>query len=312
MRFGAVMYAPALLALAVPAQAAAAGVEAPPAWITDASGARYRVRFDPGERIILSVGADTRADRTAGFDTPGLALEVGVFHRSDRPAPGWDVHWKKNHEFARVRIRPAADSRGVLLDGALYRGLYLRQQREGTLTLPLNPPVAIALPFDVGLRFELGRFRGGGLWPEPGGPPINAGVVDAEVLTDFWRSRLPGRWLAIGIGGRYEVGLSRDATGDVQADHRVSPMSTLSVAMHAERADGLAAGGLRGEASHRWSGARGWERTFRVDGDIEVTPLAVNDRPISLFAMATAATGGELSLPELRVLAGVRFAAPTR
>lgn len=301
-----------LLVLAAVAPVAAGVEEPPPAWITDATGARYRVRFDPGERIILSVGADTRADSTAGFDTPGLAFEAGMFHRSDRPAAGWDVHWKKNHEIARIRLRPAADTRGVQFDGVIYRGLFLRQQREGTLTLPLNPPVAIALPFDVGLRFEIGRLRGGGLWPEAGGPPINAGVVDAEVLTDFWRSRLPGRWFAIGIGGRYEVGLARDTAGEVQADHRVSPMSTLSVALHSERADGLAAGGLRGEASHRWSAARGWERTFRVDGDIEVTPLAVNDRPVSLFAMATATTGGELPVPELRVLAGVRFAAPTR
>jgi len=302
-----------ILVLVGGARPAAADGEAapPPVWITDATGARYRVRFDPGERLIFGVAADTRADRAVGLETPGLALEFGLFHRSDRPAPGWDVHWKKNHEIARVRFRPATDASGFAFDGVAYRGLYLRQSREGTLTLPLNPPVAVALPFDVGLRVEVGRFRGG-IWPEIGGPPVNAGIVDAEVLTDFWRSRQAGRWLAIGVGGRYEVGLAKDAAGVVQADHRVSPMSTLSVALHSERADGLAAGGLRGEASHRWSAARGWERTFRVDGDIEVTPIALNDRPVSLFAMATAATGGELPLPELRVLAGIRFAAPTR
>ena len=56
-------------------------------------------------------------------------------------------------------------------------------------------------------------------------------------------------------------------------------MSTLAVALHSERADGLAAGGVRAEASHRWSSVRGWERAYRVDADVEVTPLAANDRP---------------------------------
>ena len=119
-------------------RAAAADGEAPPppVWITDASGARYRVRFDPGERLIFGVGAETRAPTGAvGLAAPGFALEVGLFHRSDRPAPGWDVHWKKNHEIARLRLRPAGDARDVAFDGVLYRGLFLRQSREGTLTL---------------------------------------------------------------------------------------------------------------------------------------------------------------------------------
>src|SRR6187549_3019686 len=95
----------ALLGGASPAAADGGEAPPPPVWITDATGARYRVRFDPGERLIFGVAADTRADRVVGLETPGLALEVGLFHRSDRPAPGWDVHWKKNHEIARVRFR---------------------------------------------------------------------------------------------------------------------------------------------------------------------------------------------------------------
>jgi hypothetical protein len=227
----------------------------------------------------------------------------------DRPAPGWDVHWKRNHEIARLRLRPAAGTEGAAVDGVLYRGLFLRQSREGTLTLPVTPPVALPLPFDVGVLAEVGRLHGA-LWPEAGGPPVDAGIFHGEVLADFWRSRQPGRWLTLGVGGRYEVGLQRDAAGALERDHRVSPMSTLAVAFHSERADGLAAGGVRAEASHRWSSVRGWERAYRVDADVEVTPLAANDRPIALFAIAGAVSSPDLPSPELRVMAGLRFSQP--
>jgi len=284
----------------------------PPIWIVDASGARFRVRFDPGERLILGAGAETVAGDLAGLRAaPALGVELGLMLRSERPAPGWDVHWKRNHELAHLRLHPAGGTGGAAVDGVLYRGLFLRQSREGTLTLPVTPPFALPLPFDIGVLAEVGHLHGA-LWPETGGPPVDVGVVHGEVLADFWRSRVPGRWLAVGVGGRYEIGLQRDAAGTLARDDRVSPMSTLAVALHSERADGLAAGGLRAEASHRWSSARGWERAYRVDADAEVTPLALNDRPVALFALVTAASSPDLPQPELRVMAGLRFSQPLR
>ena len=122
------------------------------------------------------------------------------------------MHWKRNHEIAHLRLHPAAGTRGAAVDGALYRGIFLRQSREGTLTLPLTPPIALPLPFDIGVLVEVGHLHGA-LWPEAGGPPVDAGVVHGEVLADFWRSRQPGRWLTLGVGGRYEIGLQRDAAG---------------------------------------------------------------------------------------------------
>jgi hypothetical protein len=89
-------------------------------------------------------------------------------------------------------------------------------------------------------------------------------------------------------------------------------MSTLALAFHGERADGLAAGGVRAEASHRWSSARGWERAFRVDADVEVTPLAANDRPVALFAVVSAGTAPDVPRPELRAMAGIRLSQPLR
>ena len=293
----------------VEADAAAA---APPVWIVDAHGGRFRVRFDPGERLILGAGAETVASDAAGLTAPpGFAVEVGLLLRGERPAPGWDVNWKRNHEIARLRLHPAAGARGAAVEGALYRGIFLRQSREGTLTLPLTPPLALSLPFDVGVLVEVGHLHGA-LSPQAGGPPLDAGVFHGEVLADFWRSRQPGRWLTLGVGGRYEIGMQRDPAEALHLDHRVSPMTTVAVALHGERASGLAAGGVRAEASHRWSSVRGWERAYRVDADAEVTPIAANDRPLALFAIATAETAPDLPRPELRVMAGIRFSQPLR
>jgi len=303
-----------LLLLAAAGRAAAADAdvagEAPPVWIVGADGGRFRVRFDPGERLILAAGAEARAGELSALDrTPGFAVEIGLLLRGERPAPGWDVHWKRNHELVHLRLHPTGGAAGAALEGALYRGVFLRQSREGTLTLPLTPPIALSLPFDVGVLVEVGHLHGA-LSPEAGGPPLDAGVFHGEVLADFWRSRQPGRWFTLGLGGRYEVGLQRDGAGALAIDHRVSPMTTVAVALHGERADGLAAGGVRAEASHRWSSARGWERAYRVDADAEWTPLAANDRPIALFALVTGDTAPDLPRPELRVMAGVRFSQP--
>jgi len=304
------------LAWAGPASAADADATntppTPPTWITDGNGHSFRVRFDPGKRLILAAGAEAVATGVGGLAAaPGFAVEVGLLLRGERPAPGWDVNWKRNQEILHLRLHPMDGTRGAAVEGALYRGIFLRQSREGTLTLPLTPPIALSLPFDVGVAVEVGHLHGA-LWPEAGGPPVDAGVFHGEVLADFWRSRQPGRWLTLGVGGRYEIGMQRDPAEALHLDHRVSPMTTVAVALHGERASGLAAGGVRAEASHRWSSVRGWERAYRVDADAEVTPIAANDRPLALFAIATAETAPDLPRPELRVMAGVRFSQPLR
>src|ERR1043165_4092033 len=139
---------PAGCAAAPVAAVAEDRVPGPPVWITRPDGRRFRARFDPGERLILGAGAG----RTRGGAAP--AVDLGLRLRSDSPAPGWDVHWNRDHEFLQIRLAPAR------IDGALYRGLFLRRSREGTLTLPLSPPVALSLPFDVGLRTEVGQLSG--------------------------------------------------------------------------------------------------------------------------------------------------------
>jgi hypothetical protein len=302
----------ALVALLAGARrAVAAEPDLAPVWIAGPDGVRFRVRFDPGERLLVGAALD-------GTPSTGApALEIGLRLRSAPPPVGWDVYWKRDHELAHFVWDPTAGGWDLTagarpaMSGVLYRGLFLRQSREGTLTLPLSPPVALALPFDIGLAAEIVRFNEA-TSPVNVGRELDVDVVHGEVVADFLRSRHPGRWLLLGVGGRYEVGLSRDAAGALLADHRVSPMTALSVALHGERADGLLAGGLRAEGARRWSSARGWESAFRIDGEAEVTPIALNDRPVSLFAAGTAESGADLAAPDLRLLVGLRFSQPLR
>ena len=290
--------------IAAPTRAAAADANEPPAWITGPDGVRFRVRFDPGERAFVGLGAAV---------APGVAspvLDVGLLLRSGAPVPGWDVFWKRQHEIARASLRvPLGAPAGIDVVG--YRGLYLRHSREGTLTLPLEPPVAFALPFDVGVLAEVGHVTGP-LSLQAGGPRMDVGLVHGEVVADFLRSERPGRWLLIGLGSRYQVGLAPDTAGAVGVDHRVAPMTALSVALRGERGDGLASAGVRAEGARRWSSARGWENAFRIDADAELTPIAINDRPLSVFASGAVDSGIDPSRPELRILAGLRFAEPLR
>jgi hypothetical protein len=298
---------PIVIGLALAASGVASGAVAPePAasatWVERPAGVRFRVRFDPGERLIFGAGA--LADGAPGGVAP--VVEWSLRLRSQPPAPDRDVYWKRDHELLQLRLAPAR------IESALYRGLFLRHSREGTLTIPLSPPIAVSLPFDVGLRTELGQLTGPLGIPGPGESRLVVGLVHGEVLADFWRSPLPGRWLTAGVGARYDVGLARDAAGALAPDHLVAPMTALSIALHDERADGLLGGGLRGEGAYRWSSARNWEPTFRAEAEAEATPLALNDRPLSVYARAVVDAAGGLPAPEACLVVGLRFSEPLR
>ena len=280
-----------------------AAASEPAAWVERPVGVRFRVRFDPGERLVLGAGA-LGGSGEAGGAAP--AAEFGLHLRSEAPAPDRDVYWKRDHELLQVRLAPGRT------DGALYRGLFLRHSSEGTLTIPLSPPVAVSLPFDVGLRTELGQLVGPPRIPRAGDPRLLASLVHGEVLADFWRSPQPGRSLSAGLGARYDVVLTRAGAGALTVDHLVAPMSALSLALHGQRSDGLLAGGLRGEGAYRWSSVRKWERSFRAEAEGEVIPLALNDRPLSVYARADVQAAGGLPAPEARVFVGVRLSEPLR
>ena len=281
----------------------------PPAWITTKNGAPFRVRFDPSHRLFVGAFADLRTRDGGGMPAPGL--ELGLFLRST-PDTDWEVFWKSQHEIAHLAFRSASGGApGITVDGRLYRGTFIRQSRNGSLTIPTTPPIRFPVPFDIGVLIELGRLDGVA-WPEPGGRGLVAGVVRGDVLADFWRSRRPGRWLAVGVGARYDLGLERDPAGALREDHRIAPMTALTIAAHTRTRDGLFAGFVDADGAYRWSSVRGWEPSLRAEAEAEITWLAINDRPLSMFVHTSAETGGDTTRPDLRALLGIRFAAPLR
>jgi hypothetical protein len=296
-----------VLVLAPLSALAASDADDPPVWITDGEGRRFRVRFDPGERLFAGAGAlGVAASGSSRFEA---AVEVGLALRAPAPPPEADVFWKRDHELGHLRLR--AGDGGAALEGRLYHGIFLRHSREGSLTIPTTPPLRLTLPFDVGVRVELGRLAG--TFPlSSTGAALEAGVVRGEALADFLRSEHPGRWLAIGAVGYYDVRLERQAQGPLGRDHRVMPLTAACVWLHGESARGLVVGGLHAEWGRAWSSQRGWGQALRVEGEVEVTPVAVNDLPVSLVLSAMMESGRNTPDGEarFRTFAGLRLGAP--
>ena len=110
----------------------------PPVWLTDAGGARFRVRFDPGERLILGGG---RRDAGGGLRRAwrrrrGSRSSSVCCCGASVPRRAGTCTGSETTRSRACACIPAAGTRGAAVDGALYRGLFLRQSREGTLTLP--------------------------------------------------------------------------------------------------------------------------------------------------------------------------------
>lgn len=296
--------------LLAPALVWAQGEGEPPTWIATKDGLPFRVRFDTDHRLFVGVFANLRSRDGGGTPTPGF--EMGLLLRSPTPDADWEVFWKRQHEIAHLAFRPTgAGTPGIAVEGRLYRGTFIRQSPNGSLTIPTAPPIRFPVPFDIGVLIELGRLDGVA-WPQPAGPGLVAGVVRGDVLADFWRSHKHGRWLAVGVGARYDLALDRDAAGALRQDHRVAPMTALTVTAHTRSTDGLRAGFIDAGGAYRWSSVRGWEQDWRAEAEAEIIPLAINDRPLSLFVHASAEVGGGTDGADLRTLVGVRFAAPLR
>jgi hypothetical protein len=296
------------LALALAPLPALASDPGGPVWITDGEGRRFRVRFDPGERLFAGAGAlGVAATGSARFEP---AVEVGLSLRAAPPPPDAPVFWKRDHQLGHLRLRRGGD--GLALDGRLYQAILLRHSREGSLTIPTTPPLRLTLPFDVGVRVELGRLSGSLPLSSPGAA-LEAGVVRGEALADFLRSEHPGRWLAVGAVGYYDVRLERGGEGLLR-DHRVMPLTAACVWLHGESARGLVSGGVHAEWGRAWSSQRGWGQALRVEGEVEVTPVAVNDLPVSLVLSAMVEAGRQTPDGEarFRTFAGVRLGAPLR
>ena len=68
------------------------------------------------------------------------------------------------------------------------------------------------------------------------------------------------------------------------ADHIVAPFTEGMLDIHLESATGLYSFELRAEAGTAWRSNAGWKPEARAEASLERIVLAINDRPVALFA----------------------------
>jgi len=239
----------------------AGAAHADPCTGTTDSGARFATCFDPGNRLALDAA------------TSGFGGEIALRHDitfEDEP----DLVWKMTHELAAAEWSPMDGNR---FDGLLYRGIYVRHSRDGHILLPTDPPKKVFLPFDIGALVEVGRL-------ETHSPTsATLGIVETAAVVDLARSRT-ARWrVAIGPAASWRVELDRMPLA--MADHAITPFSSALVDLHGESDNGLTIGEVRGELGYVWHvGTRGWVVEERAEASIERVVLALDDRPVALYA----------------------------
>jgi hypothetical protein len=112
--------------------------------------------------------------------------------------------------------------------------------------------------------------------------------------------------------GYYDVRLERQGPGPLLRDHRVMPLTAACASAAGESAGGLVSGELRAEWGRAWSSRRGWGQAYRATAQLEVTPIALDDLPLSIV-LAAAVEGGN-NTPDgnarFRSFAGIRLGAP--
>ena len=244
-------------------------------------GGRFAKCFDLGNRLSVTAGSD------------GVGTSVKLRHMirfDDEP----DLVWKLEHTLADATYGGWQHQ----LDGALYRGRFMRHARDGHIVLPFGIPKKIFLPFDIGAEASVATVR----WRPTAIPEeqIQMGVMRIAALVDFSRTRGFKRRFAIGPVVRWDIDIDRSMgrIGKV-SEHAVAPFTTGMLDIHAESKDGLWVGGVRAEAGSVWNTRGGWKAQATAEATLERIVLAINDRPIALTAGASYATATEEAIAKV-------------
>jgi hypothetical protein len=179
----------------------------------------------------------------------------------------------------------------------VYTGRYLRHARDGHVILPFGIPKKLFLPFDIGAEAEVGRVRG-----DLGGDSFELGVVRAAALIDLARTASLKRRLSVGAVARWDMDIERGEPAIL--DNRVVPFTAATLGAYWESGSGLTVIELSTDVGRTWTQSQGWRTDLRASASLERTLIAVNDRPLSLFAAGRYDRIGD----ELVAEAGLRFA----
>ncbi len=257
-----------LLALALAAQVGE------PCIFTDARGRTILACFDPGNRLELTLGG------VAGGREParGGASEVGaaVRWRRDAVSPSGSVEWARDMTFGEARARfTSGDTEPRAAAALVWRGAFVRHRASPFVLVPGPRPFRLPFPFDVGLLAEFG----GAAWDASRRRELDLTPVRSALLLDL-ASHLRLRRLAFGPEVAWAVRLSKGG----EPVHRIVPFSGGVVDALAESADGLVAARLTVRGGSSLS-VPGGARTFlEASAVVERVVLAVNDRPVAIYA----------------------------
>ena len=259
-------------ALVVAALFVAADARAESCTGVTAAGGRFAKCFDLGNRLSVTAGSD-------GFG--GSVKLRHMIRFDDEP----DLVWKLEHTITDATWGAWHQQ----LDGALYRGRFLRHARDGHIVLPFGIPKKVFLPFDIGAEAAVATVR----WRPLAAPEdeLHLGVIKIASLMDFARTRGSHRRFAIGpvVSWDIDVDRSMGRIGKV-SEHAVAPFTMGMLNLHFESKEGLWVGDVRAEAGTAWHTQGGWKPQAEAEATLERIVLAINDRPIAITAGVSYAT----------------------
>ncbi len=285
------MTAAALLALALAANAPAPGApEAPACTVTDSKGRTFRTCFDPGNALDLSAGG------AWGRDEPALGgatdVRIGFRWRKDVRTRSGGLEWLRDMSFLETRAlftAGEAEPRGA--SALAWRGVFVRHRASPFLFIP-GPRIRLPFPFDVGLLVE----AGGATWDSARPRDVRLAPIRSALLLDLGGHGVLRR-LAFGP----EVAWTVRVSDTEETVHGLVPFTSGVVDARAESADGLFAAALtiRGGSSLEVPG--GTEGFLEARVSVERVVLAVNDRPLALYAEGayrggSSGRGGEVAV----------------
>ncbi len=96
-----------------------------------------------------------------GWGPAAGQVETALLFRHVVEQPEEESAWKLYHEMlsGRIWLGDLGDDPVPRIEATLYRGTYLRWQREGFITLPTSPPRRLQFPLNIGLDVAVGRFE---------------------------------------------------------------------------------------------------------------------------------------------------------
>jgi hypothetical protein len=258
----------ALLAVALAAQ------PGDPCVATDAQARQFAVCFDPGNRLEISLGGAGGAREP--FAGGALDLAAAVRWRRDVRTRAGALEWLADQTLGEARVLltgPDGEARAV--EGLAWRGTFVRRRSSPFVLVPGPRPLRLPFPFDVGLRVEVGGVS----WDAARSGDYRLAPIRSALLLDLARH---GRLRRLAFGPEVSWGV-RIREGE-ETIHEIVPFTAGVLDLRAESGDGLHAVALTFRGGSALALPGGGEGFLEGSLTLERVVLAVNDRPIALYA----------------------------